>query len=90
MMPTIQDFSLVNSFVEKNKTEFDFKDSSLEVVWKLYPQAIKTIEKIIEQGKKNLSKQYSHTSFFRSNKPKKYFEDLDLAETLEVDEPVSY
>ncbi len=42
----------------------------------LYPKAIEYLEKIIEKEKKQSENKYSHASFFRSNKPKKYFEEI--------------
>ncbi len=60
--------------------DIPFQHNKLEEVWKLYPIADKIIKELIkiEQAflKKNKVDSYTHNAFFKSNKPKKHFEDL--------------
>ncbi|MDJ0659392.1 MAG: AIPR family protein [Crocosphaera sp.] len=54
----------------------DLTLSNIEKIWQLYKKAIEYLEKIIEKEKKQSQNKYAHASFFRSNKPKKYFEEI--------------
>jgi len=52
--------------------------SNLETIWKLYPKAIEIIKQMIDEEQISLAEhkdKYNHASFFKSNKPKKLFED---------------
>jgi|LakMenEpi03Aug12_release.lakeMendotaPanAssembly.Ray.scaffolds.fasta_scaffold183045_1 hypothetical protein len=66
--------------------------AKLDLIWNLYPNAVKTIEAVISKERRTAGSKYNHSTFFRSNKTKKYFEDLEedeLNELLKLGESVS-
>lgn len=71
------------------KLSIDLQYENIDAIWDLYPKAVEAIERTISKEKELLAKQYSHTVyshavFFRSNKSKKYFEDLEETELGEL------
>ena len=52
--------------------------SRLDRIWALYPDAVKIIKELISEERDSLSEhrdKYNHAAFFKSNKPKKLYED---------------
>lgn len=55
--------------------------SSLDQIWNLYPDAVKIIKELIAEERDSLSEhrdKYNHAAFFKSNKPKKLYEDRSV------------
>lgn len=66
--------------------------AKFDLIWNLYQNAVKTIEAVISKERKTARSKYNHSTFFRSNKTKKYFEDLEkdeLEELLKLGESAS-
>lgn len=66
------------------REELELIYSNLEDIWSLYPNAKSVIEAAIFQEREKAGNSYSHSVFFRSNKSKKYFEDLEDPELDEL------
>ena len=62
------------------KLSIDLQYEKIEAIWELYSKAVEAIERTISKEKGLLGNQYSHAVFFRSNRSKKYFEDLEETE----------
>jgi AIPR protein len=58
--------------------------SKFQEILNLYNYAVSIIEIIISKEKTAVSKKYTHSAFFRSNKIKKYFEDLEETEFIDI------
>ncbi|MEO1296729.1 MAG: AIPR family protein [Cyanobacteria bacterium J06636_16] len=58
--------------------------SNYDEIWDLYPDALSVIERTIQRERDSIGQKYSHSIFFRSNKSKKYFEDLEEDELLQL------
>jgi hypothetical protein len=66
------------------RKSIDLTYTNFQKIWNLYQDSIKILEKIISKEKKVAGQKYIHSTFFRSNKSKKYFEDLEEAELAEL------
>ncbi|PZU99279.1 MAG: hypothetical protein DCE90_01830 [Pseudanabaena sp.] len=53
----------------------NFIYDNLQEIWNLYKDAVNILEKTIAKEKEISGQKYSHSTFFRSNKIKKYVED---------------
>lgn len=73
---------IIGELARRNSIVLTF--SNLEKIWALYSDSIIVIEKTIEKERKLLGRKYSHSIFFRSNKSKKYFEDLNDLELQDL------
>jgi cAMP phosphodiesterase len=62
----------------------ELNSRNTERIFSLYTNALNIIEKTIEKEKNTTGTKYSHSTFFRSNKSKKYFEDLEEDELSEL------
>ncbi len=62
------------------RKNIDLTLSSFQDIWDLYQGSVSIIEEIISKEKKVAGQEYTHSTFFRSNKSKKYFEELEDAE----------
>ncbi|MBA3534420.1 MAG: AIPR family protein [Ardenticatenales bacterium] len=67
---------LLGQLAQKVTGDKSLSSTSLEEIWALYDSAIKILEEFIEKERGLLKEKYSHAAFFKTNKPKKYFEDL--------------
>lgn len=62
------------------RKNIDLTLSNFQDIWDLYQGSVSIIEEIISKEKKVAGQEYTHSTFFRSNKSKKYFEELEDAE----------
>lgn len=58
--------------------------NNFQKIWALYQDAVRIIETTINKEKRAVGQKYNHSAFFRSNKSKKYFEDLEEPELSEL------
>ena len=75
----------LNKIALFHKIEISY--SNINSIWDLYPKVINIINVLIEKERNFLSKrneEYSHPIFFKYNKPKKYFENLDENELARI------
>jgi AIPR protein len=78
---------IIGELARKNGIDLNY--ANIQIIWNLYDDAIKVIESMIYKEQNTMGRKYDHSSFFRSNRSKKYFEDLDSSELdsiLSVDE----
>ena len=66
------------------RKKIDLKYSNFQQIWDLYQDAVTVIETTIAKEQKAIGQKYTHSAFFRSNKSKKYFEDLEEAELIDL------
>lgn len=62
----------------------ELKYANFQKIWDLYPGAVNIIETTISKEREAVGQKYTHSTFFRSNKSKKYFEDLEEAELINL------
>jgi AIPR protein len=65
---------IIGELAQKSSIEFSY--DQIDNIWMLYPDAITSVKKAVEDGQRELGKKYSHGPFFKSEKTKKYFEHL--------------
>ncbi len=58
--------------------------ANFQDILSLYQDAVNIIETTISKEQESIGQKYTHSVFFRSNKSKKYFEDLEEAELVEL------
>ncbi|MBD1894889.1 AIPR family protein [Coleofasciculus sp. FACHB-129] len=65
---------IIASLAHKNSISLEF--SKIDEIWKLYPQVIEILKKVIEIEQRNLGHKdkFSYAAFFNTDKPKKIFE----------------
>lgn len=66
------------------RKNIDLTYANFQKIWDLYQDSINIIEKTISKEQKVAGQKYIHSTFFRSNKSKKYFEDLEETELEEL------
>jgi hypothetical protein len=66
------------------RNSIELKYDNLQNIWSLYPDAVNVIETTISKEQKAVGQKYTHSTFFRSNKSKKYFEDLEEVELIDL------
>ncbi|MAT99135.1 MAG: hypothetical protein CL608_18470 [Anaerolineaceae bacterium] len=67
---------LIRELGKRDSITLEF--SNLDQLWELYPGAVKIIKELIDEERDSLTEhrdKYNHAAFFKSNKPKKLFED---------------
>ena len=64
--------------------KIDLSYNNFQEIWNLYCDAINIVEKIISKEQKVAGQKYNHPTFFRGNKSKKYFEELEESELSEL------
>jgi len=73
---------VIGELARRNKIELKY--SNFQEIWNLYSGAVNVIETTIAKERKAVGQKYTHSTFFRSNKSKKYFEDLEESELIEL------
>ena len=73
---------VMGELARRNKIELKY--SNFQEIWNLYSDAVNVIETTIAKERKAVGQKYTHSTFFRSNKSKKYFEDLEETELIEL------
>jgi len=66
------------------RKNIDLTYANFQRIWDLYQDAVNIIEKTISKEQKVAGPKYTHSTFFRSNKSKKYFEELEDTELEEL------
>ena len=67
--------------------KIETSNNNLEQIWALYPRSIKILKSITEnelKNSKNSKDNFSYVSFFKSNKPKQLFKELQRKANLTV------
>lgn len=73
---------VMGELARRKKINLDF--INFQQIWELYQYAVSIIETTITKEQKAIGQKYTHSTFFRSNKSKKYFEDLEESELSEL------
>jgi AIPR protein len=58
------------------RNSINFANANFQKIWSLYPKAIQHLENGVQEAKKRSGRKYSDAVYFRSERPKKYFEDI--------------
>ncbi len=66
---------VIGELARRRKIDLDY--ANLQEIWGFYQDAVNVIEATICKEKKVTGQKYTHSTFFRSNKSKKYFEELE-------------
>lgn len=73
---------VIGELARRNKV--DLKYDNLQKMWDLYDDAVRVIEAMISKEQGLVGQKYTHSVFFKSNKSKKYFENLEDTELTEL------
>ncbi|PSB26853.1 AIPR family protein [Stenomitos frigidus] len=73
---------VIGELARRNKIELKY--SNFQEIWSLYSDSVSVIEATIAKERSEVGQKYNHSTFFRSNKSKKYFEDLEEVELLKL------
>lgn len=73
---------VMGELARRKKIGLDY--ANFDKIWSLYQDAVSVIETTINKERQSIGQKYTHSTFFRSNKSKKYFEDLEEAELTEL------
>lgn len=66
------------------RKNIDLVYANFQKIWDLYQDSINIIEEIIHKEQEISGQRYVHSAFFKSNKSKKYFEELEETELVEL------
>lgn len=73
---------VIGELARRNKV--DLKYDNLQKMWDLYDDAVRVIEAMISKEQGLVGQKYTHSVFFKSNKSKKYFENLEDTELTDL------
>lgn len=73
---------IMGEVARRKKIELTYENFS--EIWQLYSESVNIIEKTISKEQSVSGQKYTHSTFFRSNKSKKYFEELEETELEEL------